>query len=205
MNQHNRKEERDEVLFAFQQACERPTAEQIIAWTEQYPQFAEDIRLHAAVGRDWAASEELPAVEADETMLARAYSNALNALYQAEIEASSEAPQHAAKNFHEMLEAHGREVWQVASELDIARDVLADLFNGWMLGPVRKRLVDAVTSALRITRAAFDDALVFALQNPRMEHAKADGAPTITPRPCDEVIRDSNMSNERKRYWLEEV
>jgi hypothetical protein len=27
----------------------------------------------------------------------------------------------------------------------------------------------------------------------------------ITPRPCDEIISDSNMSDERKRYWLEEV
>jgi hypothetical protein len=47
MSHHNRKEERDEVLFAFHQACERPTAEQIIAWTDRYPQFADDIRSHA--------------------------------------------------------------------------------------------------------------------------------------------------------------
>jgi hypothetical protein len=204
MNQHNRKEDRDEVLFAFHQACERPSAEQIIAWTERYPQFAEDIRLHAAIGRDWAASEELPAVEADETMLARAYSNALNALYQAEIEASSAAPQHAAKNFHEILNERGKEVWQLAEELDIARGVLADLFNGWMLAPVRKRLVDAVMSSLAVTRDAFDFALTLALQNPRLEHAKADGAPTVTPRPCDDIIRESNMTPERKRFWLEE-
>ena len=149
MSQHNRKEERDEVLFAFHRACERPTAEQIIAWTDRYPQFADDIRSHAAVSRDWAASEDLPAVEADETMLARAYSNALNALYEAEIEASSAAPARAAKNFHEMLKERGKEVFQLAGELDIARGVLADLFNGWMLAPVRKRIVDAVTSVAR--------------------------------------------------------
>ena len=95
MNQQNRKEERDEVLFAFHQACERPTAEQIITWIERYPQFAEDIRVHAAIGRDSRAGA--PAAEADETMFARAYSNALNALYQAEIEASSAAPQHAGR------------------------------------------------------------------------------------------------------------
>jgi hypothetical protein len=204
MNQHNRKEERDEVLFAFHQACERPTAEQIITLTERYPQFAEDIRLHAAIGRDWAASEELPAVEADETMLARAYSNALNALYQAEIEASSAAPQHAARDFHEMLGERGKEVWQLAGELDIARGVLADLFNGWMLAPVRKRLADAVMSSLAITRDAFDFALTLALQNPRLEHARADGTPTVTARPCDDIIRESSMTPERKRYWLEE-
>lgn len=202
--QHNKKEARDEVLFAFHQACERPTAEQIIAWTDRYPQFAEDIRSHAAVSRDWAASEYLPTVEADGTMLARAYSNALNALYEAEIRASSAAPAHAANNFHEMLNERGKEVFQLAGELDIARGILADLFNGWMLAPVRKRLIDAVTSSLGITRATFDFALTFALQNPRLEHAKADNAPTVAPRTCDEIIRDSNMSPERKRYWLEE-
>jgi hypothetical protein len=202
--QHKRKDERDEVLFAFHQACERPTAEQIIAWTDRYPQYAEDIRSHAAIARDWASSEELAAVEADDTMLTRAYSNALNALYEAEIEASSAAPAKA-PNFHDMLKERGKEIYQLAAEMDIARSVLADLFNGWMLAPVRRRLVDAVTAALGITRAAFDAALASVLQTPRLEHAKASGAPTVTPRPCDDIIRESNMSPERKRYWLEEV
>jgi hypothetical protein len=204
MNQHKRKEDRDEVLFAFHQACGRPTAEQIIAWTERYPQFADDIRLHAAISRDWAASEGLPVAEADETMLSRAYSNALNALYDAEVKATSPAPVQAAKSFHEILKEHEKEVFQLAAEVDIARGVLADLFNGWMLSPVRTRLVDAVTSSLSMTRAAFDSALTFALQNPRLGHAKADSAPTVTARPCDHIIRDSNMSPDRKRYWLEE-
>lgn len=206
MKQHERKEERDEVLFAFHQACERPTAEQIIAWTERYPDFAEDIRSHAAVSRDWAASEGLLAIEADETMLARAYSNALNVLYQAEIDASSAAAiEPAAKDFHQLLKERGKEVWQLASELDIARSVLADLFNGWMLAPVRTRLVVAVTSALRITQEVFNNALTLAQQTPRLEHAKAVGTPTITPRSCDQIIRESNMSDERKRFWLEET
>lgn len=204
MTMHSGAEDRDEVLFAFHQACERPTAEQIIDWTERYPQFAEDIRAHAAVSRDWAACEGLPVAEADEAMLARGYSNALNALYNAEIEASASATVSASQGFHDILSARGKEVYQLASGLDIARSVLADLFNGWMRGPVRKRLADAVISALSITREAFDNALLFALQNPRLGHAKADGVPTITPRSCDEIIRESNMSDERKRYWLEE-
>src|ERR1700720_1062418 len=91
MSKHNIAEERDDVLFAFHQACERPTAQQIIEWAERYPQFADDIRAHAAVSRDWAACKELPVAEADETMLDRAYSNALSALYDAEIKASSSA------------------------------------------------------------------------------------------------------------------
>jgi hypothetical protein len=205
MNQHKTTEERDEVLFAFHQAYERPTAEQIIEWTSRYPQFAEDIRAHAAVSRDWDASEGLPAADADDVMLARGYSNALNALYSADIKATSSAPLSVHGGFHAIIEARGKEVFQLASELDIARGVLADLFNGWMVAPIRRRLIDAVLSSLAITRASFDDALQFSLQNPRFGQAKADKAPTVSPRSCDEIIQDSNMSAERKRYWLEEV
>jgi len=197
-------EERDEVLFAFHQAYDRPTAEQIIDWIERYPQFADDIRAHAAVSRDWAARKGLLVAEADETMLVRAYSNALNAIYNAEIKASSTAPVPASQSFEQILTAGRKEIFQLANELGIARGVLADLFNGWMLAPVRKRLINAVCTSLSITVEAFDTALRLALQNPRLGHAKADKTPTVKPRSCDEVIRDSNMPDERKRYWLEE-
>ena len=69
MTAQKRTDELDEVLFAFHQACEHPTAEQIIAWTGRYPEFAEDIRAHAAILKDWAARRSLPAAEPDETML----------------------------------------------------------------------------------------------------------------------------------------
>ena len=36
--------DRDEVLFAFHQACNDPTAQEIIKWVKRYPQFANDIR-----------------------------------------------------------------------------------------------------------------------------------------------------------------
>lgn len=205
MSKHNIAEERDDVLFAFHQACERPTAKQIIEWTSRYPQFAEDIRAHAAVSRDWDACESLPAAEADEVMLARGYSNALNALYSAGIEAEASAPLPAPSGFHEIMKARGKEIFQIANELDISRGVLADLFNGWMTPPIRQRLVDAVLRSLSITREVFDNALQASLQSPRFGHAKADAAPTVSPRSCDESIRDNSMSLERKRYWLEEV
>ena len=50
--------DRDEVLFAFHQTCTDPTAEQIIEWVERFPQFADDIRAHAAILKDWAADED---------------------------------------------------------------------------------------------------------------------------------------------------
>ena len=40
---------RDEVLFAFHRECATPTLDQIIDWTQRYPEFADDIRAHAGI------------------------------------------------------------------------------------------------------------------------------------------------------------
>ncbi len=201
---NRREEERDEVLFAFHQAYERPAASDIIAWCKRYPAFAEDIRAHATVSRDWAANAGEQPEEADERLQARAFSNALNILYAAEAQAARASEADAPKSFHEMLGACGKEIYVLARDLNIARGVLADLVNGWMCGPLSQRLVTAVMAALGITRGAFDDAHRYSLNHPTLDHAKADRAPSVTARACATIIRESNMSEERKRYWLDE-
>ena len=70
---------RDEVLFAFHRECATPTLDQIIDWTQRYPEFADDIRAHAGIMRDWAADEESEEEVVDELMMNRARSRALNA------------------------------------------------------------------------------------------------------------------------------
>lgn len=199
-----KKNSRDAVLLAFHEAYARPTADQIVEWVTRYPEYADDIRAHAAVAHDWAACSGLPVVEPDETMLARGYSNALNALYNAEVEASEAAQSASSEGFYEILARNGKEAFQLAAEIDIARGVLAALFNGWMLPPIRERIVRAISSALAITRAEFDGALSFALQHPRFGYAKSNQTPSIQPRPCDDIIREISMPPERRRYWLEE-
>jgi len=199
-----KKNSRDAVLLAFHEAYERPTADQIIEWVTRYPEFAEDIRAHAAVVHDWAASCEEDLIEPDEMMLERGFSNALNAMFNADAKAS-EAPSTAvSEGFQDILSRNGKEIYQLATELGIARAVLADLFNGWMLPPIRERLVASVDNALTITRASFNVALELALRSPRVGHAKASHISHIKQRPCDDIIRDSNMSEDRKRYWLEQ-
>ncbi len=66
---------RDDVLYAFHEECERPTAADIVIWAAKYPQFAEDIRTHAAIARDMNASTQ--GVEATTQLLDKAYDNAL--------------------------------------------------------------------------------------------------------------------------------
>jgi DNA-binding Xre family transcriptional regulator len=194
--------DRDEVLFAFHEACPRPTAQQIIDWTSRYPQFADDIRAHAAVARDWDARRELPADEPSETELARAYSRAINALYEADAKAAaSPAPP---QTFQDILAARGTNARALAQEVGIGRGVIADLIGGRMRGPVGRRFLDAVCRALAITHAAFSGAIETALGRPQPVLAKAAGTPTVNARSYEEVIRDSGMTEDQIRYWLDE-
>lgn len=204
MTKHNQLESRDEVLFAFQQACERPTAEQIIDWTARFPQFADDIRAHAAIARDWAASEGLPVEAPDESTLSRGFSRVLNALYNAQTASTSANSSLSAQSFQQMMLNCGTDVPTLARELGIARSVLADMCNGGMLPPVGRPLVNALVAKMAITPDFIDGALHQALASPHVGHAKAQGAPVVIPRKYEDIVRDSGMSAERIKFWLGE-
>lgn len=202
--QNDRQETRDEVLYAFHLACKRPTAEQILDWTNRYPQFSDDLRAHAAIARDWAAQEEAPVVEPDATMLTRGHSRVLNAIHNAEAAAAAETTAELSRSFQQMAAARGTNVPQLARELDIPRSVLADLFNGAMLPPAGPRLVNSLAPALGVLPAAIASAHQHAVNAPRLGHAKADGTPTIKPRTYEAIILTSGMSPDRIEYWLSE-
>jgi hypothetical protein len=195
---------RDEVLFEFHRQCQRPTAEQIVDWTERYPEFAEDIREHAAARLDWGAMEQLPPIEADDALIARGRSRALNAIHDAQAAARTEAPTDAA-TFQALMQASGTNVAGLARELDIERSVIADMTAGRMLPPLGRRFADRLANVLRSTVATVEAALNGAIQAPRLGHAKATRMPTIIQRPYAEIIRSSGMSAEQKLYWLDEA
>jgi hypothetical protein len=196
--------ERDEVLFAFHEAFDRPTTADIVEWTKRYPQFADDIRAHAAVAWDWATSETSAEEPVDEVMAARAYSHALNIIYNTQPSPTEIETTKPRRTFQQMQEAIGKQTHQIARELDIGRSVLSDLFNGSMMPPIRKRLIDRLLTMLNTTLEEFLGAFDLARQSPSMSHAKSIHTPSVVPRSCDDIIRDSNMSDDRKRYWLEE-
>lgn len=198
---HITTDNRDAVLFAFDQACSRPTAAQIIEWCERFPQFADDIRAFAAISREFAARAAVPAEMADETILARGFSRVLNLLYEAEKAVTTSS---RAQSFEQVMQARGTDTRQLARSLDIARSVLADLFSGRMLAPAGARLVTAFRQVLSVTPESFAAAHDLALRTGSAVHAKATETPTATPRPYEAIIRDSSMSDERKRYWLSE-
>ncbi len=198
--------DRDAVLFAFHQECERPTALQIIEWTERYPQFADDIRAHAAVRLDRNPGSERIDLEPDATMLARGRSRALNAIYHARREADAQSVEadHAAAQptWQQMLDAKGVTVPQLARQISIDRMVLAELAAGRMRQPIGQRLAEALVNALDVTIATLNAAVARLIAAPRLGHAKADRTPTIHTRSYEEIIRASSMPDERQRYWL---
>ena len=195
---------RDEVLFAFHRECAIPTLNQIINWTQRYPEFADDIRAHTGIMRDWAANEEAEEEVVDELMMNRARSRALNAIYNAQAVEQDNIEAAPETTFDQLLSGAGLDTRQLGRAIDIGRDVLSDLFRGRMSPPIGPRLVKALLDQLKATRAQFDRALAYAQSHPSMGHAKASQQPTIIQCSYEESIRRSSMSPERKSYWLEE-
>ena len=205
MNDQSKSMERDDVLFAFHEAYERPTAENVIEWTRRYPQFADDIRAHAAVAWDWEAEPMESEQQVDETLTARAYSQALNLIHNVRPEGvPANSNESVCQSFQQMRQSIGKETYQIADDLDISRSVLSDLFGGRVKPPIGKRLCAKLVTYLQITSAEFLSALTGALNNPLLGHAKSLKPPKVIIRSYDEVIQRSDMSDERKRYWLEE-
>lgn len=206
MTAGNMSRDRDAVLFAFHEECERPTARQITEWAERYPKYADDIRAHAAVRLDRAPGAEEAELEPDATMMARGRSRALNAVYNAgrEAEAGSAGQAASQPTWQQTLNAKGITVPQLARQIDIDRMVLAELAAGRMNQPIGYRLVDALTAALDVTPAWLSAAVSQLTAAPRLGHAKANKTPTIHARSYEDIIRLSSMPDDRKRYWLGE-
>ena len=204
MIERNRNAERDDVLFAFHQTCDNPTAEQVNEWTRRYPQFADDIRAHAALRAEWASDSDEHDAKPDESMLARGRSDALNLLHSARQE-STAVQNVSERTWVQALSAAGFDIPRLARCLSIDRMVLAELNAGRMRLPLGRRLADALSDVLGMSVVGLERAVSDLLAGPRrLGHAKADEPPTINTRSYAEVIRASPMSDDDKRYWLGE-
>lgn len=205
MTERNATFDRDDVLFAFHNACERPTLAQVKEWVERYPEYADDIRAHAALRMEWAAEvvEETEAAEADATALANGRSRALNILHKVQQATKQSAP--PASAWQRMLAAAGFDIPTLARHIDIDRMVLAELNAGRMRPPLGQRLADAISAACEVTASDLANSVAELFSGPRrLGQAKADSAPTILTRTYEEVIRASEMTEDCKRYWLGE-
>ncbi|HKX50763.1 MAG TPA: hypothetical protein VJQ48_10080 [Candidatus Binatia bacterium] len=208
MTNKNQTPTRDDVLFAFHEEFAKPNARQIIEWMKKFPQFADDIQAHAAVSLDWAARGDETQKEPSESSLASAYSRALSALYNAEIEADAAQDNGSTRSLREILAACGKDVpslqIEIGGSVGIVRSVLADLFNGAMLPPLSNRLKNTIRGALSLTVGEFQAAHERTLASPRLGHANSTTTPTVNARSCEDIIRNSGMTFLQIKYWLDE-
>jgi hypothetical protein len=195
---------REEVLFAFHRECTTPTLDQIVDWTKRHPEYAEEILDHAAIMRDWAAEDGPEEDEVDEVMLTRARSRALNAVFNAQNAQSLASDANENVTFDLLMSAAGTTTAQLSRLIDIGRDVLSDVFRGRMRRPIGPKLENSLLTTLRTTKEKLELALTYALANPSIGHAKATMRPTVIQRSYEEIIRSSEMSPERKSFWLDE-
>ncbi len=192
---------RDEVLFAFHEACEHPTAKQIMEWTSRYPEFAEDIIAHAEHQVSWEAQRELHNNEPDEADVARNWSWTLNAIYEAEKAGSTDvAP--AGETFSQLLEKAGMTIPALARLIDIDRLVLGEINAGRLRPPINARLLDALAIALGRAKSDLEQIIVRTLAAPMLGNAKASNRPEVYAQTYETVILSSDMSVEKKNYWL---
>lgn len=196
--------ERDNVLFAFQRACPRPTASDVTTWCSRYEEFAEDIIEHAAIMRDLDAQQCDDNEEIDPVLFARGRSNVQHALHKARsrVTVQQTSPD---TTFDQLMAAASTSIPQLSTQIGIKRTVLSAMVSGRMRAPVGERLLQPFLNAVNATRAQFDMALEYALANPRLGMAKAGAGATFTPRSYEEIIQTSGMSAEECAYWLGEV
>lgn len=192
---------RDEVLLAFHEACEHPTAESIAEWTRRYPEFADDIIAHAEHQLAWEARPELHDREPDEADVARNWSWTLDAMYKAE-NAQQAASETSAETFSQLLEEQGLSIPSLARKLDIDRLVIGELNAGRMRLPIHDRLLAALANVLGRSKDVMQSVLNRTLSAPALGNAKAETTPVVHQQSYEEVVSSSEMSIEKKNYWL---
>lgn len=192
---------RNEVLFAFHEACEHPTAEFIAEWTKRYPEFAEDIIAHAEHQLAWEAQPELQVREPDEADVARNWSWTLNAMYEAE-KAQPPASETSTETFSQLLERQGLTIPSLARKLDIDRLVIGELNAGRMRLPIHERLLSALANALGKGKEDLQSILSLTQSTPALGNAKAETTPVVHQQSYEDIVLESEMSIEKKNYWL---
>lgn len=192
---------RDEVLFAFHEACEHPTAEQIMEWTTKYPEFAEDIAAHAEYLLASEAQQDLQIKQPDEADVARSWSWTLNAIFEAE-KAGHLNTKSDGETFSQLLEQSGMTIPALARRIDIDRLVIGEINAGRLRPPINARLLIALAKIFERAVDDLEQIIARTLARPMLGNAKASNRPEVHAQSYESVIQSTDMSLDKKNYWL---
>lgn len=184
-------EDLDDILFRFHQAADVVTPALVERWTQDYPQYADEIRERAVDIIDMQFFMSLDPLPVNE-----------------EVEAPVVLPATAdvLPTLREAAEGAGTKLRDLADDLDIARSVLADLNAGRIVqATIPDRLCRLV--AERLGRA--HDWLARVVQgshelSPAPAFKASESPQAGRQRTWVEAVNDSDMEPERKAFWLSE-
>ncbi|AYO81072.1 helix-turn-helix domain-containing protein [Methylobacterium brachiatum] len=187
----------DEVLIRFHEAVDAITPEVIDAWVSDYPQYADAIRAEALEILNLAYHGGATAAEYQP----RDYASKIQAAVRRAIvrEEKTEVP-----DLRAMLERQHLDVRTFAGKLGIARSIVSDIGTGQIVPSTipawfRRAGAECLGCAIEWFEAILENS------RPRAMTAvfKASDPPTTgRARTWDEAIRASNMSEDRKTFWL---
>ena len=201
----------DDVIGTFASAADRPSKALVDEWIEKYPQFETEIVEFAL---EWAAtvlvgSESLPAEE-ESHLVSNTMSYLQRVSRMQDHVAAAPAPAgsvNATRDQIKRVEAAFRAcgpqaMW--AKNLGIDESILA-LFEEHMISPpVPQRLLNAFSSALNESVEAVS-AWMFQSDQPVILARLAAKAPTHSLWTFEQAVKNSTLSDEAKRQWLNET
>ena len=181
----NRSATLDEVLFAFHQAVDIPSPQEVARWTKDYPQFADEIRAHAVEIID------MEALAADEPIVGEAA-------------VSKPAPAASGKTLREVIRECGMSLADFADDIDISPAVVSDVNTGRILPEtVPQKFARVAAGFLKRAVEDISATVMGAKERPALAMLKAKAGPVegraVT---WEEAVLASDMDEDRKAFWL---
>ena len=181
----------DEVLFAFHRAVHVPRPEDVTRWTKDYPQFADEIRAHAA---------EIVDMEA----LADEGADALGTSVTSPSGVRASVPLVGGTTLRDVVRARGWTLAEFADELGISPAIVSDVNSGRIRAEtVGAKFLRRAGELLGQTAAEFAAVVVGPKQIPAAARLKSrSGRVEGRPMTWAEAVNASDMDDARKAFWL---
>lgn len=197
----------DDVLNAYVEENDGPTAENLQEWVNRYPQFREDLVEFAAV---WAEQLVLPpapemGAEAEKRLVDRAMSHVLNVAYSRDVETQEQAvSDDPVDSLTQDAQREGMKPLQLARACGLDLGMLSKL-NNRQIQPwtIPAELIRTLAEHLHKSATAIK---TYFAKPPLSTTGKAflsRGKPTNTSQQAfADAVRASSLSDDEKARWL---
>lgn len=175
-------EELDEVIFQFHQAVDVVTPQILKEWTSRYPQYAKEIRSHAAEIADMELLASIRPKDAVKT-------------------ATNPKP-----SLRAVVQSAGMSLRDFADSMNIPRSIVSDINAGRIeTASIPRRFARLAAEKLGLTAQWMLDVARASSEPPAAATFKATNGPSEgRKRNWREAIQASEMTDEARAFWLME-